>query len=55
MTHDPINVTIATDTPVGMAYVPIQAFENLYSDDEAFKRGTVFQDLDLPFTAKEGN
>ena len=34
---------------VGMAYVPIQPFMNIYPLDKGFMRGTVFQHLDKPF------
>ena len=40
--------------PVGMTYVPIQKFENLYSENEALGRGTVFRELDYPFQGKGG-
>lgn len=35
--------------PVGMAYVPFQKWEKIYNDEVALERGTIFQDLDLPF------
>lgn len=34
---------------LAMAYVPYQAFENLYDESTAFSRGTLFKGLDLPF------
>lgn len=37
---------------VGMTYVPMQKYVNLYDDDTAFSRGTLFQELDLPFEGK---
>ncbi len=39
----PKNVSLA------MAYVPFQQWGDVYSDDEAFNRGTLFPDLDFPF------
>lgn len=36
-------------TPPGMAYVPVQAWETPYDADTAFPIGTIFQALDLPF------
>lgn len=35
--------------PLAMAYVPMQKWGNLYEADVALKRGTLFQELDLPF------
>ena len=36
------------DMIVGYAYVRPQTFGNLYSNEEAMEKGTLFQDLDLP-------
>ena len=33
---------------VGYSYVPIQTFGDTYCAEKAFKRGTVFPELDLP-------
>lgn len=35
--------------PIGMAYVPMQQFENLYEMEVGLQRGTIFAQLDLPF------
>lgn len=35
--------------PVGMGYVPIQSWQQPYTLETAFRRGTIFPDLDLPF------
>ena len=37
------------ETPVAMAYVPFQFFENEYETAVAFKKGTLFPELDKPF------
>lgn len=38
---------------LGMAYVPYQTLNNtLYNEMKALERGTIFEDLDMPFTAK---
>ncbi|WP_294443013.1 spore coat associated protein CotJA [Ruminococcus flavefaciens] len=37
-------------TPLAMAYVPFQQWGETYGDDEALSRGTLFPDLDLPFS-----
>ena len=42
------------NTPIAMAYVPFQQWGETYGDDEAFSRGTLFPELDLPF-AKGGS
>ena len=34
---------------VAMAYVPFQQWRSIYPQDEALERGTLFQELDLPF------
>ena len=40
--------------PIAMAYVPFQQWQNIYEPRQAFQRGTIFKELDLPFTcAKE--
>lgn len=41
-------------TPLAMAYVPFQRWEQPYSEEKAFKRGTIFPELDLPFAPEEG-
>ena len=38
------------NTPLTMAYVPIQQWGDTYDDDKALSRGTLFPDLDLPFS-----
>ena len=38
--------------PLAMSYVPCQKFENLYEIDAAFCAGTLFRDLDKPFTGR---
>lgn len=36
-------------TPIGMAYVPFQQWEDVYEIDEAFPNGTLFPELNFPF------
>ena len=36
-------------TPVGMAYVPIQMFGQVYEPMMALDRGTIFPELDKPW------
>ena len=38
--------------PLAMAYVPYQEFEDLFSDEDALYRGTLFRKLDLPFLGR---
>ena len=42
---------------VGMAYVPFQQFRatNLYSAEKGLEQGTLFPDLDKPFTGWPGD
>lgn len=41
------------DYPVAMAYVPWQQFTNVYDPDKALCIGTIFPELNLPYTGKE--
>ena len=36
-------------SPVGMGYVPWQQWQQTYSLEKGFQRGTIFPDLDLTF------
>ena len=36
------------DKPLGYAYVPIQKWRMLYTPDAGLKRGTIFEELDMP-------
>ncbi|MCM1579172.1 MAG: spore coat associated protein CotJA [Ruminococcus sp.] len=42
------------ETPLAMAYVPYQQWENTYPENTALEKGTVFPCLDFPFLGKEG-
>lgn len=42
------------DTPLAMAYVPYQSWEETYAENVALAKGTIFPRLDLPFLGKEG-
>lgn len=41
-----------TDAVLAMAYVPIQRLGTVYSDDKALTVGTLFPDLNKPFTVE---
>ena len=50
-----------TDPPAGecgfcitlaMAYIPMQQWQKLYEPEDGFSRGTIFEELDLPFMGK---
>lgn len=41
-------------TPLAMAYVPLQKWGQTYDEEKAFKRGTIFPELDLPLAPEEG-
>lgn len=39
--------------PVAMAYVPWQQFDRMFEDlEKAFNAGTIFPELDKPFTGR---
>lgn len=40
------------DRPLGMTYVPVQKWRDLYQPEEAFQYGTIFKELNLPFTGR---
>lgn len=42
-----------SETPLAMAYVPFQCWEEPYDRDTAFARGTIFPSLDKPFIGEE--
>lgn len=41
------------DTPLAMAYVPFQKWEEPYDRETALSRGTIFPALDKPFIGEE--
>ena len=41
------------DAPLAMAYVPMQQWCKIYPSDVGFTRGTIFEQLDLPFIGEE--
>lgn len=40
------------DVALAMAYVPFQQYGDLYDETRALEAGTLFADLDKPFTGK---
>lgn len=40
------------ETPIAMAYVPFQQFGALFDSSKALEVGTLFCELDKPFTGK---
>lgn len=38
--------------PLAMAYVPWQTWGNIYKAEDALQQGTIFEELDLPFTGR---
>ena len=42
------------DTPLAMAYVSYQEWEDTYAENVALAKGTIFPSLDMPFLGKEG-
>lgn len=40
------------NTPLAMAYVPMQRFQKLYNPDKAFDVGTLYEELDKPWLGR---
>lgn len=40
------------DYPLAMVYSPVQKWRNIYDGETALVRGTIFEELDLPFVGK---
>lgn len=40
---------------LAMAYVPWQTWRDIYDAEKGFHRGTIFEELDLPFMGKGGS
>lgn len=49
-----INSGCIENLPLAMAYVPMQSWKTVYNNDVALNRGTLFPELDLPFTGHGG-
>lgn len=45
---------VLDNMPLAMAYVPWQTWRDIYDAEKGFHRGTIFQELDLPFLGKGG-
>ena len=43
------------NTPLAMAYVPFQQWNEVYSEEEALPSGTLFPELTLPFMGGNKN
>lgn len=41
-----------TGYPLASVYAPLQSFDDLYDTETALREGTVFKELDLPFTGE---
>ncbi len=48
----PVELTSVFKKSIAMAYVPWQKFEDLYPNDVALSKGTLFCQLDLPFRGR---
>lgn len=42
------------ETPLAMAYVPLQEWGETYNETDAICNGTLFPELNKPFEAEEG-
>ena len=51
-----MTILVMPENPqLASAYVPFQQYKNLYSTENALKRGTIFKDLDIPFDTYKDN
>ena len=46
-------VLILDSMPLAMTYVPWQKWEDIYSPDEGFARGTIFAQLDKTYIGRK--
>ena len=49
-----IESTFPPKVSLAMMYIPFQRFERLYDPEKALERGTLFEELDLPFYGRKG-
>ena len=47
--------TVLAGLPIAMAYVPWQAYGNIYPLQQAMRNGTMFRELDLDFAGRRCN
>ena len=54
--RETVQKTKGGDAPLAlaMAYVPMQCLKNVYGFERALSRGTLFPELDKPFTRAKG-
>ncbi len=50
-----VRSSFPASTPLAMAYIPFQQWEEPYSCEKALSAGTVFASLEMPFLAYGGN
>ncbi|OUQ64398.1 hypothetical protein B5E53_14145 [Eubacterium sp. An11] len=50
--HHPTDIKNVDSLPLAMAYVPWQSWGNLYKAEDALMEGTIFEELNLPFTGR---
>lgn len=53
MTNLQNSLSPADDMVLAMAYVPVQQWDDIYSEDLALCKGTLFPDLDKPFLGRK--
>lgn len=44
----------SADMPLAMAYIPWQKWQDIYDAEKALQRGTIFEELDMPFERRGG-
>ena len=50
--HDRECSCTCDDYPIGMGYVPWQEFKNLHDPERGLHAGTIFMELEKPFTGR---
>ena len=51
-----MQTALLIDNPLpAFAYVVYQEFKNLYTPEKGIKQGTIFKDLDIPFSEYKNN
>ena len=50
--HEREDSHMCDDYPIGMGYVPWQEFKNLHEPERGYHSGTIFMELEKPFTGR---
>ena len=50
--HNRDDLCMCDDYPIGMGYVPWQEFKDLHEPERGLHAGTIFMELEKPFTGR---